>query len=393
MATTTRPTAAPALTMQGIAIPAESVNPAEFFARTRRHTATEKTVTYAGQSSDTIELRKSDILSTVLVRFVGSLVVAHTTGTVATTARWAQDLVKQFRFTANGASNLINCSGGKLKVRDIMKRGDISDRGVSQTFGGSAITQGSLALASESWGVGSNTSGIAAGTYDVELEWIVPVAEDEQDLAGAIFLQTSTSDLTLQMDYSAPSELFVLTGDGTATLTGSFTVATTKFSIPVGSNGGIVVPDLSLFHSIIQSRTTALQVGENETRIVGQGAGKSLLRIFWQVWNGTPAVPLVQSAANFGKQIYRYGNNESPEEILDGRHMRVMNERQYNSDIGGVFGFGCFDFVQENAFRDVIDLGTTSEFRLVNTINSGVTLSNQALEYVTEVVFQAGQAA
>ena len=393
MATQTMPATAPATTMQGIAIPAESVNPVEFFRRTRKHTSTEKTVSYTGQTGDTIELRKSDILSTILVRFSGSLVVAYTTGTVATTHRWAQDLLKQVRFTANGASNLINCSGAKLKVRDIMKKSDLSDRGVEQIYAGATIRQGTLALASESWGPGSATTAIAAGTYDVELEWSIPVAEDEVDLAGAIFLQTSTSDLTLQMDYTDPADMFVTTGDGTATLTGNFSIDTTKFSVPVGPTGQIVVPDLSLFHSIIQSRTTALQVGENETRLVGQGAGKSLLRLWWQVWNGASSAPLVMNAANYGKQIYRYGNNESPEAFADGSHLRYANERMYNSDIGGVAGFGCFDFVQENAFRDVIDLGTTSEFRLVNTINSSVTLASQALEYTTEVVFQAGQAA
>lgn len=385
------PASAPQRYMQGIAVPASSVRPQEFFARTRRHIGIEKSLTYSGQTQDTVELRKSDILAGILIRFVGQVVVALPTGTCATSARWPYDFLKQVRFTANGASNIINCSGLKLKAREIMKKSDLTDRGVSQTFGGSARTQGTLAQASEAWGVGASTTGIAAGTYAIELEWFVPVAEDEVDLAGAIFLATSSSDLTLTLDYAPLSELFTLTGTATAALTGAFQVISTKYSIPIGSDGQIVVPDLSVFHSLIQSRTTALQTGENELRLVGQGAGKSLLRVFYQVWNGATPVPLAMNATNFGKQSWRYANNETPDEFIDGGHLRVDMERRYNSDLGALWGFGCHDFAHENAFRDVVDMGTTSELRLVTTLPGALT--SPAIEYVTETVFQAGQAA
>lgn len=388
------PATAPQRYMQGIAVPASSVRPQEFFARTRRHIQTERQFSFAAQSQDIVELRKSDILSSILVRFEGQLVVTPGSGTVATTHRWPYDFIRQARFTANGASNIINVSGLKLKVRDVMKRSDLTDRGVTQTFGGSARSQGTLALASESWGVGSASSAISGGTYPVALEWVVPVAEDEHDLAGAIFLATSSSDLTLTLDYAATSDLFTLTENATAVLTGKFQIASTKYSIPIGSDGQIVVPDLSVFHSMIQSRTTALQVGENELRLVGQGAGKGLLRMFYQVFpNGNASPPLVMNATNYGKQMWRYASNETPDEFIDGNHLRVDMERRYNADIGALWGFGCHDFAHENAFRDVVDMGTTSELRLVSTINAGVSLPSPAIEYVLETVFQAGQAA
>lgn len=394
MATVTRPTPAPARYMQGVAVPAESVRPQEFFQRTRRHIGMEQQFSYTGQPQETVQLRKSDILSGITIRFSGTVTVAIGTGTVATTARWPYDFLKAVKLSANGSANLINVSGLKLKVRDLMKRSDLTDRGVSQTFGGSAKTQGTLARASESWGVGSSTSGLANGNYPVELEWFVPVAEDEHDLAGAVFLATSSSDLTLQLDLATLAELFVTTGTGAGTVTGNFQVVTTKFSIPIGADGQIVVPDLSVFHSLIQSRQAgAIQNGENEMRVIGQGAGKSLLRVFYQFWNGTPSAPLAMTSANFGKQSWRYGNNENPDEFIDGTHMRVDSERRYNADIGALWGFGCHDFAHENAFRDVVDMGTTAELRLVNTIQSGVVLTNPAVEYVTETVFLAGQGA
>lgn len=378
--------------MQGIAVPASSVRPEEFFARTRRHTLLESTKSFNGDSQHVFELRKSDILATVLVRFSGQLVV--TGGTTNVSARWPYDLAS-FKFTANGASNIINASGAKLKARDFMKRSDLTDRGVSQSIQGSTVNQGTLASATETWGVGSGATAVPAGTYQVELEWIVPVAEDEVDLSGAVFLATSTSDLTLTLDYLPTSQLFF---GGTATsvaLTGSVSAISKKFSIPVGNDGQIVVPDLSLFHSLIQSRTTQVSNGDNEIRLVGQGGGKSLLRAYYQTWNGagTAAKPLPMNATNFGQQLWRYGNNETPDVFMDGQHMREVCERHYNTDVGGQWGFGCHDFANELEFRDVVDMGTTSDLRILVNIGSSVSLASPAVEYVTETVFRAGQAA
>lgn len=386
---------APQRYMQGIAVPAEAVRPQEFQARTRRKIQIERQATYTGQPQETFELRKSDILAAATVRVYGQIVITPGAGTVASTARWPYDFIS-VRFTANGASNLINCSGAKLKMREIMKKGDLTDRGVAQTVGGVSRTQGTLAKASEAWGVGSNTGTLGGGTYDFELEWEVPIAEDKIDLAGAIFLQTSSSDLTLTVDFLPVASVFALTGNATAVFQNTVVqVISEKYSIPIGGDGQIVVPDLSVFHSLIQSRVAnGIQTGENELRLIGQGAGKSLLRVFGQVWNGAgaAAAPLALNRTNFGKQMWRYSNNETPDEFIDGTHMRLDQERRYNADLGGLHGVFCHDFANENAFRDVVDMGTTAELRLVSTINSAVTLASPAVEYVTETVFLAGQA-
>jgi hypothetical protein len=377
-------------TLQGITIPSAIVDQKAFERATRRHIQIEKTFAYTGQTTEPVELRKADILSSIKVRFTGQ--VAVTGGTVNSTARWPYDLITA-KFAANGASNLVNCSGLKLKIRDMMKRSDLTDRGVQQSMGGVARTQGTLAQASESWGVGSAATAIAIGNYAVELEWDIPVSEDEQDLVGAIFLQTSSADLTLTLDLLPISQLFT-GGTGAAALTGTFQVITTKFAVPV-INEGIIVPDLSLFHSLIQSNTSSIQNGDNEVRLIGQGAGKSLLRCFYQLWSGAgvAGAPLPMTTTNFGRQAYRFANNEQPEEFFDGNHMRFDEERRYNSDVGGLWGVGCFDFVHENSFRDVLDMGTAAELRLALAVQSGVALASPRVEYVTETVFYAGSGA
>lgn len=377
--------------MQGIAVPAESVQPMQFMARTRRQTLMEASRAYAGLGlTDTIELKKSGIIAGIFVRLAGTLTIVLGGGTAATTFRWPYDLLKAARFTANGQANVINCSGLKLKAREAMGNRDLDDRGVSQSFNGATITQGSLSLASESWGVGANQTGITAAAYPVDLCWFVPVAEDEVDLSGAIFAATSSTDLTLSLDWEASANLFALTGAATAVLAANLTVETQKFTIPVGDDGSIVVPDLSNFHSLIQSRVTGLAAGSNELRLVGQGAGKTLLRTYFQVFTGAaPAVtPLALTDTNYGELAWRYGSNETPEDVPSGQLLRYINERMYNIDLGGRWGFGCWDFVSSNAFRDAVDMGNAAELRLLLTLAGSPT--TPALEVVQETVFSAG---
>lgn len=396
MATTTA-TPAPPQTMQGIEVPAASVNPQAFFRATRRLRFPMKGGGYAGLGfTDNVNLLQTGIISQLWVRFVGTLTVALPTGTCASTARWPYDLAKAVRVSANAQSNLINCSGAKLKARDIMGRGDLTDRGVSRGVGGAspgtARTDGTLSLASESWGVGQNVSAIPAASYNVDILIPVPLAYDQVNLMGAIFAQTSATDLNLSIDWAPVTDLFVLTGTATVALTGSYQIEGTVFSIPQGPNGDVIVPDLSVFHSLIQSRATGLSNGINEVRLAGQGVGRQLLRVYWQTWNGAaPQVPLPVTETNFGQIGWRYGGNDTPEifPALAGQAhlMRYEVERLFCSDLGALAGFKVFDFCNENAFRDTIDEGAATELRFFEEIQTGVTLTNGVIEYVQETAF------
>lgn len=383
-------TPAPPIYMQGIAVPQSSVNAKLFDALSSENLITEKATSFAGiGASDVFELKKADIISEIIVTMYGSITVTPGTGTVASTARWPHDFLKDVNFVANGQTGLIHCSGGKLKVREFQRDPALSDRGVSQTVNGVVVNQGTLSMDSEAWGVGSNTSAIAAGTYNYELSWVVPVAEDVRTLAGAIFAQTSSTDLTLTLTYAQLADIFTLTGNATVTVTGTTKVEARRHSIPLGPDGQIVIPDLSVFHSLLQSRNSSLVNGDNEVRLVGQGAGKTLLRLTHQVWNNN--VPMKPSRANFSSLGFRYGSNETPQ-LLDGDAWRKRNERMYDGDYGAQFGFFTFDFdpPNGNGFRDSIDLGTTSEFRSVISIPTGVALTNPVVETVQETIFVAG---
>lgn len=376
--------------MQGIAIPAAILDKNEFFKRTRRHTQQEKVIpfTLGTSTQDVVSLRKSDILGEVVLHITGSLVITGTT--VNSLAAWPYNLIKNVKFSANGASQLISASGWSLRARELAKDEGLSDRGVTQTIGGTARNQGTLALACESWGVGSNTTALTAGTYAVDLVVVLPIAEDPFDLTGAIFLQSATADLTVEINWAQVADLFTI-NSGTVAFSGNCQVLTTKQNIPV-SNGAIIVPDLSMFHSYVESQEVALQNGENEVRITGQGAGKAVLRMIYRLENGSPSAPVPMTSANFGLQAWRYATSETPDQFVDGSALRIANERMYSADLGGLQGYGVHEFAKAG-FRDIVDMGTTAELRLVSNILSSVTLSQPKLKYAVESLFAAGQAA
>ena len=218
----------------------------------------------------------------------------------------------------------------------------------------------------------------------------IPVAEDQFDLSGAIFLQTASAELAVEIEWANTSDLFTLVGNGTAALTGTVSVQSTKFEIPT-VNGAIIVPDLSMFHSLVETNTVALSNGENEAVVVGQGAGKYVLRVIYQHMNGTVPAPIPMTAANFGLQAWRYGTSETPDQWVDGSKLRIAMERAYSADLGGLQGFGVHEFAKAG-FRDLVDMGTTTDLRLVTTILNSVTLTSPKLWYAVESVYRSGSA-
>jgi hypothetical protein len=378
--------------MQGVAIPAAIVDKNLFLARTRRHVQQERKIAFAiggatPSTQDTIPLRRSDILSEIQLHVVGSLTVTPGTGTVGTTAEWPYNLFKSLKLNANGASALISARGWTLRAREMAKDEGLSDRGITQTIGGTPRTNGTLSLAAEAWGVGSNTPTIGAQTVPVDLLVSIPVAEDPFDLTGSLFLQQTSSELSLEINWAQQSDLFALTGNGAVTFSGTVSVNTTKFEVPT-QDGAIVIPDLSMFHSFVETNSVAIAAGDNETIVLGQGRGKYVLRVIQQLYSGNAPLPV--TAANFGLMGWRYGTAETPDQWIDGSKLRYAMERQYNSDLGGLLGFGIHEFAKAG-FRDLVDMGTTADLRLVNNVINAPT--NPKLWYAVESLYKQGQAA
>lgn len=390
--TATQP--APTVSLQGIVVPTTSINPGGFFQATRRLTVRQAVQVFPGfGNANNVQILQTGILTQLVITFSGTLTVTLGGGTAATTAGWPYNLLKRIQFSANGQSNLINISGWALKARDFLERGDSQDRAVVRGIGGASPgtqrTNGTLSLNNEDWGVGSNVTAIpgAPTVYPVELQWIVPVSFDQLALNGAIFAQTSSTDLNLQLNMAPQNELFTLTGAATAVLAGSFVIESGLFSIPQGPDGSIMVPDLSTFHSLIETQTSVVSLGMNETRLAGQGVGRQLMRIIFRILNGATPAPLPMNQTNYGQIGWRFGGNDTPEIVQTGRDLAQRNEMLFGLDLGSLQGFGVLDFCSEHAVRDSIDEGTATELRLLTEVASGVTLTAPTLSYVQETMY------
>ncbi len=384
----------PLVSIQGIQVPATSINPTAFYKATSRQRFLEKSIASiqgAGET-DSFTIKQAGIIAALDIKVELSVVVTPSTGSVASTLRWPYDVIRALRLAANGTNNIINCSGAKLIAHRFMEVGDLSDKGVAQGMGGASPGttgySGSLALASEAWGIGQPVSAVPAGTYAVELYYRLPVAFDMIKLLGAIFAQTAATSIDIGIDWAPVSSLFTVVAPATVTYTGSATTEGIVFAIPRDASGNPIIPNLSAFHSLIQYNDFAVGQGAYESMLMGTGVGKRLLRAYWQLWSNSASVPLTK--ANFGQCGWRLGGNLTPEAWNDGRLLRNWQERLYNTDIGAA-GFGCMDFASQWAMRDSIDEATATNLRLLVTPNNALT--SPVLEVTQETLFAGSGAA
>ena len=381
--------------MQGIDVPATSINPTAFYSNTRRKRFNEKSISnFAGFGEpDQFTIKQSGIIAALDVHISGQLVVTPSTGSVGTTARWPYDLIKRLILSANGTTNLVSVSGAKLMAYRFVSDANLNDRGVQRGSGGASpgttINQGTLSLASESWGVGQNVSAIAAGTYDVELYYRIPLAADLVKLLGAVFAQTQATSLNVEIDWNSQAALFNVVAPATVAFSSLSVVCEgVVFSIPFGPDGEIVIPNLSAYHKLIGYTDFSVGSGEYQSLLLGQGVGQLLNRVYFQLWNGAPSVPTVINSANFGKIGWSYGGDQFPEtygaNAAGLSHMlRLWNESLYSVDLGAA-GFGCLDFASHWLMRDAVDESTATNLALLLTPNAA--MNAPALEVVQETL-------
>lgn len=387
--------------VQGVQTPATQVAPAVFAANTRRmRFAAQAPTPIAGLgSSNNVQLKKTGVISALEVRVWGDVVIGGTIGTTTASYAWPYNLVRAFKLSVNGQSTLIDAQGLEIKVNEPMSNKNLDDRGVAQRVGNAtAFQQGTLSLSSEDWGgtgaaanyIAPGLNVAAVGTYPIELTYFIPVASDQVALIGSIFGQSQATNINLEVVWSTQAQLFSAFG-GAATLTTTavnFDVTALAYSIPV-VNGVTVLPDLSMLHGLNSYQQSVTASGISEYLVPGTGAGRSMLRIYANVYSGAVATPLAVTSANFTTLNYKFGANDVPEELPNGSKLRAINERSYNTDIGKLWGYFCFDFASQFVLRDLIDLGSTSDFRLsvglVATPTSGIVRICQETLFATSV--------
>jgi hypothetical protein len=357
--------------IQGVASPDVVVAPDAFYAATRRmHYPMKSLTAIAGLgSTDSVQLRQTGIVAGLEVRVTGTMVFGGTITGTSMLYEWPFNLVRAFKLSANGQSNLINTRGLTARALEFAMNPRLDDTGISKTFNGTASVIGTLALPCDDWGTSSsnalspNSTVAATGTYTVDLTYYLPVCSDYVSLIGSVYAQSSATNLTLDIDWNTQAALLTLGGAATFTHTLQYSVTGLVYSIP-NVGGQYVVPDLSMFHQLAEFRQSGLGQGVNEPLLPGTGVGRRLLRAMFNVYSGSTPAPLAMNATNFSTVGWAYGGQDVPESYANGQNLRATNVRQASGDIGALWGFGMWDFVSQFALRDAVDEGATSDLRL-----------------------------
>jgi hypothetical protein len=391
MATRTLTPSAPLI--QGVTSPNLTVDPATFYAATRRLRFPMKSLTAIQGlgSTDSVQLRQTGIITSLELRVQGTVVFGGTIGTTTMSYEWPFNLIQEVRLSANGQSNLIRARGLSIRALEFVTNPKLDDTGISKNFGGTAAVVGTLSLPSDDWGTsGVNTmapgSNVAAvGTYTVDLTFFIPVAADPVSLIGAVYAQSSATNLQLDVQWATQTQIIsALGGAATVAFALNWAVTGRAFSIP-NVNGNYVVPDLSQFHQIAETRFGGQAQGTNEPLLPGTGVGRRLMRLLFNTYSNS--VPLAMTSANFNVLGWAYGGADVPEGYNGGTNLRAENIRVAGVDLGGLWGLGLWDFASQFALRDVVDEGATSDLRLqVGLVNAP---TNGATQIAQETLFAA----
>lgn len=380
--------------IQGVASPDVTVDPEAFYAATRRMRFSMKQGTAISGlgSGDNVQLRQTGIISSLELRVYGSVTFGGTITGTTMSYNWPFGIAKLIKLSANGQSNLVSIRGLTMRALEFISNPRLQDNGLAVTFGAAAATQGSLKLASDDWG----TSGVnvlnpgatvaAVGAYTVDLTYFVPVALDPITLIGSVYAQSAATNLSLDLDWETQSNLLTLGGAATFASALNWSVTGRAYSIP-NVNGRYVVPDLSQFHQLSEIGQGGITQGMNEPVLPGTGAGRKLCRLAFNVYSGSTPTPLAMTAANFSTVGWAYGGNDQPEAYPNGTNLRAENIRLCGTDIGGLWGFGVWDFVNQFALRDIVDEAMTSDLRLqFNLVNSP---TSGRVQFLQETLFAA----
>lgn len=357
--------------IQGIQSPDVIVNPTLFYGATRRQRYAMRGLTaFAGiGATDQVQLRQSGIVAGLEVRVQGTVTFAGALGATAMTYDWPLNIVRAFRLSANGQSNLINASGLMVRAHEFIDNPKIQDQGRTQNVAAAAETEGTLSLGHDDWGtnaagnLGPGVAPAALGAHTFDLTYFVPVAAHQVSLIGAVYAQSSATNLTLEIQWNTEAGVCTVAAGCTLTWAVNYSVTGVVYTIP-NVNGSYVIPDLSQFHQLAQFRQNGIGAGTNEILLPGTGVGRNLLRVMHNAYS--TGIPLRQTDANINAAGWGYGGNQIPERYDSGQPFRAMNERLTGCDIGGgVWGIGIWDFASENALRDVVDESTTSDLRVL----------------------------
>jgi hypothetical protein len=360
---------------QGVAF---APDPAAFFELTEKNEYTPFSFPAPGSGSTVMrQLPQAGVLSKIWVLFVGTLTTVDGTGAVTTTSTWPYGLLDRLSLSANAQNDLHTYSGLDAHVmRAVRNPGFVPNDTVDVVPDG----------------IGAGVA-ITAGESDLVLGWEMPVAIDDVSLIGALYAQSPSMNLQLNLRQAVTADLLALTGTATAVIAGTFYVQVTSFDIPIttGEAPRLITPDLSRLHGLQAHAVPFSNTGEVRApliRVNGQ-----LDRLLVSVSQANPAgvatdqfLSATADAVGLDAIRIEYGAAEKPLDYSPAHFLAWKNLDHYADALPA--SYLAFDFLAENPPRDVILMTGVTDLVVVPTINAAVTVAAGAsVRAVQETLF------
>ncbi len=277
-------------------------DPGAFMNHTSRNIDTPRSIAAPGEGGFRgVELPPNGILSKLFVIFDGTITVD--TADAVAGVNYPYGLLSEFGLTVNGQNDLWNCDGLDLHTLRFTRYPSYDE--LIDDFEGS---------------VGGGDT-IAVGAHDTYLTWEVPIAIDDTSLVGSLYAQSAATSIQAKIKQALNADLFS-TNPGNVTIEGTFYVTTVWFDIPVGGDGKLIIPDLSMLHGFNAVNHPYGATGPQRTELIRNPGQLSRLFISAQAAdeNRLSALPSAAATKAIDELRLEYGGNRSPYEArLDAR--------------------------------------------------------------------------
>lgn len=305
--------------------------------------------------------------------FRGTLNVVIGTGSAALDVLGPWNAFNRVRCIANSGQDIYSTSGYGAFIVDMIRgpRGrDIRD---PNTFSATDISADVFAAPTAG---GNNT-----WNFGVTL----PVAMNEETEIGLVLLQNEMAQVQFAAEYNAsvfsltPTVAPVLvTGNTTATLTGTITPTLEYFAVPADP---VARPDITLLHQVLEFVSPIQNTGDNTVNLIRDNIYIDLLHHVILANNPT--------GVDVDKWRLRLNQSETPYEFTSDAGFQHQRSR-FGKDLpDGILTYPLFDqgFQGFGDERDWINGRATSELQSVVTIATGATLgSNPRMDTITRQI-------
>ncbi len=342
-------------------------DPNVFFEMTVKKDFTFREAALGGSGTTTyVELPRVGVIAMVKIICAGTITTTLGGGTVTTTGLWPYGFLDSLRLSANAQADLWSVSGQDLNALRALRH-----PGFQASYD---------AVDTVPIGLGAGQA-IADGANEFVLTWEVPIAIDQMSLIGAMWAQSSSSTLALNLRQAVTTDLLVAAGGATIdSITGTWYLQAKVFTVPLGGGDRpqLITPDLTRFHGFNASDHPFSAAGEIITDLVPTNG--QLDRLLVQVAEAAPAGSVADeylsadiNADEINAIRVEYGGADKPLDYQPAHFLLMENVENYTEALPD--SYLAFDFLYENPKRDVIIIPGVTDLRVVPTVGAGATIA------------------